>query len=104
MFDNKRSITVDILDKQYQVKCEPSEVAALQQSALYLNQKMREIRHNSMLRHMETIAVMAALNITHDLLKLQAEQDQEVHSISKRVQQIQHKIEDVLEKQTEIEF
>ena len=42
-----RTVTVSILDKDYQVNCQTSEVAALQRSAALLDRKMREMRDNS---------------------------------------------------------
>ncbi|MGV0035235.1 MAG: cell division protein ZapA [Candidatus Azotimanducaceae bacterium WSBS_2022_MAG_OTU7] len=63
-----KTIRVSILDQDYQVSCEKSEVAALQQSAQYLDQKMREMKENSSVFGLDRLAVMAALNLTNDLL------------------------------------
>lgn len=67
MADTK-TVRVSILDKQYQVSCEASEVAALQKSAAYLDQKMREMKASSSVIGLDRLAVMAALNLTNDLL------------------------------------
>ena len=61
-------VTVSILDKDYQVSCKPDEVSALQQSARYLDKKMREIKSGSSILGLDRIAVMAALNIANDYL------------------------------------
>ena len=63
-----RTVTVSILDKDYQVNCQASEVPALQSSAFFLDQKMREMRDNSNVFGLDQLAVMAALNLTNDLL------------------------------------
>ena len=42
-----KTVRVSILDKDYQVSCEESEVTALQRSAQFLDQKMREMKQNS---------------------------------------------------------
>ena len=39
-----KTVTVSILDKDYQVSCSPDEVAALRKSAGLLDEKMREIK------------------------------------------------------------
>jgi cell division protein ZapA len=65
---NVQTVTVSILDKDYQVSCKPEEVAALRQSAQYLDKKMREIKHGSAILGLDRIAVMAALNIANDYL------------------------------------
>lgn len=67
MSDSK-TVRVMILDKEYQVSCAANEVAALQESANYLDQKMREIKDNSNVFGLDRLAVMAALNLTNDLL------------------------------------
>ena len=63
-----KTVTVSILDKDYQVNCKANEVAALQRSAEYLDQKMREMRENLNVFGLDRLAVMAALNLTNDLL------------------------------------
>jgi len=63
------TVTVNILDRDYQVSCSPEEREALLNSAHYLNDRMREIKANGSVVGLERIAVMAALNITHELLQ-----------------------------------
>ena len=63
-----KTVRVSILDKDYQVSCEGSEVAALKQSAQFLDQKMREMKENSNVFGLDRLAVMAALNLTNELL------------------------------------
>ena len=62
------TVTVSILDKDYQVNCQTSEVSALQRSAAFLDRKMREMRDNSNIFGLDRLAVMAALNLANDLL------------------------------------
>ncbi len=68
------SIPVDItiLDKEYRVNCPESEREALERAARFLDRKMREIRHTGKVIGNDRVAVMAALNITHELLQLRA--------------------------------
>jgi cell division protein ZapA len=63
------SLTIHILDKEYQVNCLPEEREALEHSAQLLNEKMEEIRRGSHIMGLERIAVMAALNLAHDLIR-----------------------------------
>jgi cell division protein ZapA len=62
------SLKIHILGKEYQVNCLPEERDALQRSAELLNEKMEEIRNGSQIIGLERIAVMAALNLAHDLI------------------------------------
>ena len=63
------TLTIQILDKSFQVSCPVEERAALAESARYLDEKMRGIRSSGSIIGMERIAVMAALNIAHDYLR-----------------------------------
>lgn len=62
-------IKVSILGKEYPISCPPEEQHDLLIAARYLDEKMRHIRDNSRVIGTERIAVMAALNITHELLQ-----------------------------------
>ena len=65
------SLTIRILDKEYQVNCKPDEREVLERSAEMLNDKMEEIRRGSHIIGLERIAVMAALNLSHDLIRIE---------------------------------
>lgn len=64
-----QTVAVRILDKEYQVACPPEQQAELLLSAKHLDQQMRAIRETGKVIGLERIAVMAALNISHDLLR-----------------------------------
>ena len=70
-----RTVSVSILDKEYQVACPAEQEAELIVSASYLDKQMRSIRESGKVIGLERIAVMAALNISHELLQA-SEQDQ----------------------------
>ncbi|MDF0733290.1 cell division protein ZapA [Pseudomonas entomophila] len=68
---SSNSVTVQILDKEYSIICPPEERNNLVSAARYLDGKMREIRSSGKVIGADRIAVMAALNITHELLHRQ---------------------------------
>jgi len=70
------SLKIYILDKEYQVNCQPEEREALERSAQLLNEKMEEIRSGSHIIGLERIAVMAALNLAHDLIRTEQSAEQ----------------------------
>ena len=72
---SSNSVTVQILDKEYSIICPPEERSNLVSAARYLDGKMREIRSSGKVIGADRIAVMAALNITHDLLHNQDRPD-----------------------------
>ncbi len=63
------TVTVQILDKEYQVACPEEQEQALVTSARYLDKQMRGIRDTGKVIGVERIAVMAALNISYELLQ-----------------------------------
>lgn len=71
MASESGSVSISILGKEYQIACPPAEEEALRKSARYLDEQMSRIRQRGSTLGFEKIAVMAALNITHDLLRLQ---------------------------------
>ncbi len=86
------TVTVHILDKEYCIACPPDERSKLESAARYLDGKMREIRSSGKVIGADRIAVMAALNISHELLHKQ--QHLEQHSNSTR-DQVRHLLERV---------
>ncbi len=63
------TVTVKILEKEYQVACPREQEAELVVSAKYLDKQMRSIRDTGKVIGLERIAVMAALNISYELLQ-----------------------------------
>jgi cell division protein ZapA len=62
-------VSVNILDRDYRIACQPEERRALVEAALYLDKQMRDVRDSGKLTSMEKIAVMCALNMADELLK-----------------------------------
>ena len=70
MNDRTARVSIRILEKEYQVACPVEERTDLLDAAEYLNSKMREIRESGAVMGLDRIAVMAALNLSNELLKL----------------------------------
>jgi len=70
MSESTPPVKVQILGKEYPVSCEADEQHELLLAARYLDEKTREIRDGGRIIGTERIAVMAALNIAHELLQL----------------------------------
>jgi len=64
------TLDVFILDKAYKIASPLAEQDNLRRAAQYLDRKMREIRGSGKVLGLERIAVIAALNIAHELLSL----------------------------------
>ena len=62
------SLVIHLLDKEYRVACPPGEQDNLLRAARYLDDQMREVRQANVIG-LERIAIMAALNMSHELLE-----------------------------------
>ena len=67
----ERSVTLDvtILGREFKVACRESERAELGEAVAFLDRRMRDIRDSGKVNGTDRIAVMAALNIAHELLR-----------------------------------
>jgi cell division protein ZapA len=95
---------VKILDKEYRIACEPDEVQGLEKSARYLNEQMRQIRDKGSVIGADRIAVMAALNIAHDLLHKTQDSESLSDSLSKRIKSLRDKVEVALNQTNQLEL
>ena len=62
-------LDVHILGRDYKVECKEHERADLLDAVAFLDKRMREIREAGKTAAVDRIAVMAALNIAHELLR-----------------------------------
>ncbi len=69
--ETERSITLDVslLGRDYKVACKERERAELVEAVALLDRRMREIRDGGKIAGTERVAVMAALNLAHELLR-----------------------------------
>ena len=95
MTQNK-TVTVHILDKEYCVTCPDDERENLENAARYLDGKMREIRSGGKVIGSDRIAVMAGLNITHELLHKQERQEKQVSVARNQVRDLLDRVNDAL--------
>lgn len=96
MSNGANVVAVHILDKEYRVSCPPEEHEELLRSANYLSNKMKEIRDSGKVIGTDRIAVMAALNISHELLKAQSDTDVSSNTLGSRIRNLQNKIDAAL--------
>lgn len=93
---NSKGVTVKILAKDYQISCPEDQTHHLIEAALMLDHRMKEIRNSGRVIGLERIAVMAALNLAHELLKLKSEIQDTSDDTARRLLQLHDKINDAL--------
>ena len=70
METNKDVVSLIILDREYKVRCLNTEKENLENAAKYLDKKMRVIRDSGRVIGLERIAVLVALDMSYELLKI----------------------------------
>ena len=90
------TLTVQIMDKEYCIACPSDERSNLESAARYLDGKMREIRSSGKVIGADRVAVMAALNITHDLLHKQQHLDQQAGANRDQVRSLLNRVDSAL--------
>lgn len=88
-------VKVTILDREYFVACPDAERANLLESAAYLNEQMREIRDSGKIVGIDRIAVMAALNIAHEMLEARRTTGK-LEAVSERLDRLSRRVAEAL--------
>jgi len=90
-----KGINISIMGRDFSVACPPEEQEDLMDAARYLDKNMKEIQKTGKIIGAERCAIMAALNITNDLLQLRrATAGQE--KVQERLDSLQERIDEVL--------
>jgi cell division protein ZapA len=97
-------VNIKILEKEYQIACPAGERAALLDSAEILNRKMREIRDTGKVIGLDRIAVMAALNMAHDLLHSRSKGEMLEGDARVRVKAMRERVEGALQSNRQLDL
>ena len=89
-------IAISIMDRTYQIKCPADEAVQLQESAQYLNAEMRKIAQSCQTINAERLAVVAALNITHELMMLKNQKNAYIDVMHNQIKSLQLRIQKFL--------
>ncbi|MDT8406446.1 MAG: cell division protein ZapA [Methylococcales bacterium] len=92
-------VAITILDKDYRIVCPPQEQDDLKAAARWLDRQMRDIKQTGKVTGNERIAVMAALNMAHDLFTAEQRIASLEQQLKTHVQRLDDKLQAVLENQ-----
>ena len=96
------ALDVMILDREFRVACPDDEKAELLEAVGYLDKKMREIRDAGKIASTERIAIMAALNIAHELLTTKLGGSFDMGDYKRRMESMQATIDEALADQNKL--
>jgi cell division protein ZapA len=97
-------VSVRIMEKEYVVACPYEERSALLDAAEYLNGRMREIRDSGKVVGLDRIAVMVALNLANEVLRLRDRDAKLEGEVGGRVRALRERVESALEKGQQLEL
>jgi len=90
MTHKTNAVSIKILNKEYRINCPTGEEESLIKSANYVEEKMREVRTSGKIVSLDRLAIMAALNIAHELVSLQEQLENTVTNPTEQATQINH--------------
>jgi len=102
MADGPKTIEVHLLGRSYRIACEEGEREALLQAVAYLDAKMNEIRQAGKVTGNERIAVMAALNLAHELLSTKLGGGFDIGQAKRRISAIEARLDATLAQQEKL--
>jgi cell division protein ZapA len=97
-----KQLDVTIMGREFRVACPPEEEAALKEAVVFLDHKMREIRDGGNVMGIDKIAIMAALNISHEFMNMRIAGGFDVGDFRRRISGMQQTIDEALKDQQQL--
>jgi len=101
---DRAQISLRIMEKEYVIACPYEERTALLDTAEFLNSRMREVRDSGKVVGLDRIAVMVALNLANELLRLKNQDARLESEASGRVRALRERVEGAIEKGQQLEL
>lgn len=90
-------VSIRLLDREYTVGCEPDEREGLMAAAKLLDAKMREVRGGNRMAALDRVAVLAALNLAHELQQLRSEHEGRERELARTLGDLNRRLDGLLE-------
>jgi cell division protein ZapA len=90
-------VSIRLLDREYTVGCEPDERDSLVAAAKLLDNKMREIRGNNRMAALDRVAVLAALNLAHELQQMRSDNEGRDRELERTLGDLHRKLDGLFE-------
>lgn len=90
-------VSIRILDREYTVGVEPGEQDSLRAAAKLLDTRMRDVRGANRMAAVDRVAVLAALNLAHELQQLRDETANRERELARTLGELQRKLDALLD-------
>ncbi|MFD0725822.1 cell division protein ZapA [Lysobacter brunescens] len=87
------AVNIRILDREYTVGVDPEQRDSLLAAARMLEGKMREVRGSNRMAAVDRVAVLAALNLAHELELMRNEQSAREREIVRTLAEMNRKLD-----------
>ncbi len=104
MSQEQARVSVRIMEKEYVIACPYEERTAPLDTAEFLNSRMREVRDSGKVVGLDRIAVMVALTLANELLRLKNQDARLESEASGRVRALRERVEGAIEKGQQLEL
>ena len=94
-------LDIKLLGREYRVACKPEEREGLLAAVAYLDEKMRDLADKTNSAG-ERLAVMTALNITHEFLQFQRAGGFDIPTLKRRIERMNSRLDGVLAEQEKL--
>lgn len=99
---SERGIEVTVLERKLRIACKEDEQQDLLKAVQYLDAKMREIRDSGKVIGGERIAILAALNVAHELLSIRAGSGFDIPEFKRRMRDMAAAIDQAMSAQEDL--
>jgi len=89
-------VNIRVLDREYTVGVDPDERDSLMAAAKLLDSKMREVRGANRMAAVDRVAVLAALNLAHELQQLRDAGSTDNRELQRTLAAVQQRLDDAL--------
>jgi cell division protein ZapA len=97
MSGTSEAVNVRLLDREYTVGVSADGRESLVAAAKLLDERMREVRGSNRMAAVDRVAVLAALNLAHELQQVRVENAQRDREMADLLEGLQRKLDDLID-------
>ncbi len=102
MIADPKALQISVMGREFRVACPEHEQKGLLEAVDYLNKKMDEIRDNGKVVGLERIAIMATLNIAHELLSTKVGGGFDIAEVKRRMNHMETMLDQAMFDQSKL--
>lgn len=90
-------VSIKLLDREFHIACEPEERDGLLEAARFLDERMRKLRSAAKSPGFDRLALLAAMDITHELLELRTSCEDRTHTAAASLARLRQRLDFMLD-------